>query len=180
MEPLAAIIITNTLNSASSITRDVSRIIRENIASREGAHNPSQTQDHHFPSHNQPTTNTSSSTQNPCTEAQTYLRINIVQQGKRILPRLDLPAGQCPDVETVKHTILRRYPNLNGSSSVDLNSQQARETLASWKVKAWLPQGIVLVQADKEWTIALLTAETTEWMDGDLKVLVEIEGNTQH
>ncbi|CAI7578364.1 unnamed protein product [Penicillium pancosmium] len=166
---------------ASSITRDVSRIIRENIASRESAHNPPQGQDHHFPSHTQPTTNTSSApTQNPCTQNPTYLRINIVQQGKRILPRLDLPASQCPDVETVKHTILRRYPNLSGSASIDNNSQQARETLASWKVKAWLPQGLVPVQADKEWTIALLTAETTEWMDGDLKVLVETEGNTQH
>lgn len=181
MEPLAPAIMTNTLNSASSITRDVSRIIRENIASRESAHNPPQGQDHHFPSHTQPTTNTSSApTQNPCTQNPTYLRINIVQQGKRILPRLDLPASQCPDVETVKHTILRRYPNLSGSASIDNNTQQARETLASWKVKAWLPQGLVPVQADKEWTIALLTAETTEWMDGDLKVLVETEGNTQH
>jgi hypothetical protein len=103
----------------------------------------------------------------------------MLQQGKRILPRLDLPAGQCPDVETFKHTILRRYPSLNGDNT-DHNSQQVRETHASWKVKAWLPQGLLHIQTDKEWTIALLTAETTEWMDGDLKVLVEIEGNAQH
>lgn len=173
---LKILFITNAPNSASSITRDVSRIIRENIASREGTHHPAQGQDHQFHPHTQPTTNTcTATTQNP-----TYLRINIIQHGKRILPRLDLPAGQCPDVDTVKQTIIRRYPSLNGSDNIEHTPQQAREAAASWKIKAWLPQGVITVQADKEWTIALLTADTTEWMDGDLKVLVEIDGNTQH
>lgn len=162
---------------ASSITRDVSRIIRENIASREGAHHPTQGQDNHF--HTQPQPNTTTSTNNVSPQTQTYIRINILQQGKRILPRLDILAGQCPDVETVKQAIIRRYPNLNGSNSLEHNPQQTRESPALWKVKAWLPQGLTPIQVDKDWNIALLTAYTTEWMDGDLKVLVEIDGNPQ-
>lgn len=164
-------------NSASSITRDVSRIIRENIASREGAHHPTQGQDTHFHAQSQQNTNTSTNNLSP--QTQTYIRVNILQQGKRTLPRLDILAGQCPDVETVKQAILRRYPNLNGSNSLEHHPQQARESPALWKVKAWLPQGLTPIQVDKDWNIALLTAYTTEWMDGDLKVLVEIDENTQ-
>lgn len=75
--------------------------------------------------------------------------------------------------------ILRRYPVLSemGDSNA---SQQARDPAAAWKLKAWLPDGLVPVQSEKDWTIALLSADTVDWMDGEMKVLVEIDGtNTQ-
>lgn len=56
-------------------------------------------------------------------------------------------------------------------------AQEARESaaLASWKLKVWLPDGLVPVANQKDWTIAVLSADTVDWMDGDLKVLIEVE-----
>jgi hypothetical protein len=57
-------------------------------------------------------------------------------------------------------------------------AQEARESaiIAEWKVRVWLPDGMLPVQSQKDWTIALLSADTVEWMDGDLKVLVDVDG----
>ena len=49
-----------------------------------------------------------------------------------------------------------------------------------WKVKVWLPDGLLPVQNQKDWAIAVLTADAVDWMDGELKVLVEVgEGDGQ-
>ena len=37
-----------------------------------------------------------------------------------------------------------------------------------------MPEGLVPVQNDGEWTIAQLSAGTVDWMDGDLRVVVEV------
>jgi very-short-patch-repair endonuclease len=60
-------------------------------------------------------------------------------------------------------------------------AQEARESavVAEWRVKVWLPDGMLVVQSQKDWTIALLSADTVDWMDGDLKVLVEVDGEQQ-
>lgn len=181
--------IANSPNSASSITRDVSRIIRENIVTRHGPHPPSQAQapdsaDHAFHPQQQ-FASTQSTTNEPPSNAnahnQTYLRINILQHGKRILPKFDLPAGQCPNIDTVKQYILRRCPGLQPLNNADLSTQQSRDSAtAAWKIKAWLPDGLLPVLNEKDWAIALLSADTVDWMDGEMKVLVEIaEANTQ-
>lgn len=104
----------------------------------------------------------------------------MVQNGKRVLPSFDVPAGQYPNIEALKQAILRRYPGqIPGLFTQEGNaaSQEARESAAaaSWKVKVWLPDGLVPVLNQKDWTIALLSAATVDWMDGDLKVLVEME-----
>ncbi|CAG8095046.1 unnamed protein product [Penicillium olsonii] len=157
---------------ASSITRDVSRVIRENIAARHGQPQP----ENHF--HHMPFT----PPENPQSQSQhqTSLRVNIIQGGKRILPRFDLPAGQYPNIETLKQAILRRYPGqIPGLFNQEGNAaaQEARESAvtASWKVKVWLPDGLIPVVNQKDWTIALLSADTVDWMDGDLKVLIETD-----
>ncbi|KAJ5664711.1 hypothetical protein N7462_011524 [Penicillium macrosclerotiorum] len=178
---------------ASSITRDVSRIIRENIATRQGAQPTSQGQagtEHQ--SHPQQLFvpiqgSTPQGATNPAPDAnshtQIYLRINILQHGKRVLPRLDLPAEQCPSIATIKESVLRRYngqiPGLPPMQESENLEQQVRDdtAAASWKVKALLPSGLVSIQSEKDWTFAILSADTVDWMDGDLKVLVEIEGN---
>ncbi|KAJ5157610.1 uncharacterized protein N7482_008710 [Penicillium canariense] len=182
---------------ASSITRDVSRIIRENIAARHGApptsHVPAGA-DHQFHPQqpfvpiqdSKPHLAANVATSNTNSHTQIYLRINVLQHGKRILPRLDVPAGHCPNVHTIKESVLRRYhgqipglPLLQGSDNIDQQIQDSTAA-ASWKVKALLPDGLVDVQSEKDWAFALLSADTVDWMDGDLKILVELEGgNTQ-
>ncbi|KAF7528713.1 hypothetical protein PCG10_010249 [Penicillium crustosum] len=171
---------------ASSITRDVSRIIRENIASRRGQ--PAQAPDPHF---HQPFTPLSESTPTansttPCpSQGQTSLRINILQNGKRILPRFDLPAGQFPNIDTVKQAILRRYsgqiPGLPAFQGTNAATHEARESaiVDGWKVKVWLPDGLLPVQNQKDWTIAVLSTDAVDWMDGELRVLVEVDGDGQ-
>ncbi|KAJ5114529.1 hypothetical protein NUU61_000288 [Penicillium alfredii] len=166
---------------ASSITRDVSRIIRENIAARHGGAPPPRTADHQFHHPQQPFTADNS-------QNQTSLRVNILQHGKRILSRLDLLAGQYPSIDSVKQAILRRFPGqipglpfVPDSENLDPAAQEARESVAAaeWRVKVWLPDGLITVQNQKDWTIALLSAETVDWMDGDLKVLVEVDGASE-
>ncbi|KAJ5085724.1 hypothetical protein N7532_010495 [Penicillium argentinense] len=147
---------------ASSITRDVSRIIRENLAAREDAFPPPQTSTQHY------------SPRSPL-----YLRINVLKQSNRILPRIDLPANECSDVNTLKQIVMRRFPELIGSDNFEPSSQQARDVAAQWKTRVLLPDGLVEIQNDKDWTVALLSADSTEWMDGDLKVLIDLHQN-QH
>ncbi|KAJ5591817.1 uncharacterized protein N7459_002186 [Penicillium hispanicum] len=171
---------------ASSITRDVSRVIRENIASRNGdpmPHPQMSSSDGHFHSHHplltpqDPNNQGINSPSNGDSQGQLYLHINVLQEGKRIVPRLDLPAGECPNVDLIKQYILRRYPGqipgvppLQSPDLVDLSAA------ASWRIKVWLPNGLMAVQGEKDWGVALLSAHTVDWMDGDLKVLVEVEG----
>jgi hypothetical protein len=38
-----------------------------------------------------------------------------------------------------------------------------------------LPDGLWAVQSEKDWAIALLSADTVDWMDGEMKVLVEVD-----
>lgn len=200
---------------ASSITRDVSRIIRDSLASRrDNSHPPHQTSPQSAgsdPSHSRffpppPTAAATTTTTTTAPHHQTQpqpqpqtpitLRINIVHNGKRILPRLDVPADQCPDLETAKQLISRRFagqlpppapgPETSSSSVPEFdsstgtwNSSSASSTAGAgagsgWRFKVWLPEGLVPVQNDGEWTIAQLSAGTVDWMDGDLRVVVEV------
>lgn len=107
------------------------------------------------------------------------LRLNVLQNGKRILPRVDLPAGQCPDLETMKQLLSRRFPGQipgpHPEPGLDPSAGPWRSP-AGLKFRVWLPDGLTPVQNDGEWTIALLSAGTVDWMDGDLRVLVDLEG----
>ncbi|EPS31363.1 hypothetical protein PDE_06318 [Penicillium oxalicum 114-2] len=181
----------------SGITRDVARVIRETLASRTGAHPASQLPagpDQPFPTQpsfvssneakNEGTPNLSSS--HHTSHTQILLHINVLHRGKRILPRIDLPAGQCPNVDTIKESVIRRYhnqiPGLPALSGVDGFDQQVRDMAGAvtWSVKALLSDGLVTVQSEKDWAFALLSADTVDWMDGDLKILINVDGdNTQ-
>ena len=117
---------------------------------------------------------------------QAVVRIHVLQQGKRILPRLDLPTAECPSADGIKQAIIRRHAAqipgfsfLQDTDIVDPVTQQARDAAAAtWKVRAWLPEGLLTVHSEKDWAIALLTADTVDWMDGELKVLVDIDTST--
>ncbi|KAJ9410082.1 hypothetical protein DTO045G8_2075 [Paecilomyces variotii] len=198
---------------ASSITRDVSRIIRDSLASRREGQSPipqaprqsSSAQDSVSAAQTQffqqlqqqsnfpplPTTNTGSASNTNNTtssSSQQYpitLRINILQNNKRILPRFDIPAHQCPDLETAKQLIGRRFagqlPETSSQPVQDFDgnwSSNSNSFASGWKFKVWLPEGLVPVQNDGEWTIAQLSAGTVDWMDGDLRVVVDIGGGS--
>ncbi|KAL5044899.1 hypothetical protein BDW71DRAFT_185000 [Aspergillus fruticulosus] len=165
---------------ASSITRDVSRVIRDNLAARQGAQNHTplpQTQPIPPPlpfSHPSDLPNPNS---NPSpTQPPLHLRINILQNGKRILPSYDLPATQCPDVTSVRQLLARKFAGELPGIPSDLHSDpNAWNASMGWKFRVWLPEGLVLVENDGDWTLALLAAEKVDWLDGELKVLVEIQ-----
>ncbi|GAD94176.1 conserved hypothetical protein [Paecilomyces variotii No. 5] len=194
----------NTPPSASSIARDVSRIIRDSLAHKHEGQSPipqasrqcssahdsvSAAQNQFFQQLQQqsnlpplPATSGGISNNDNNTSSQQYhitLRINIVQNNKRILPRFDVPAEQCPDLETAKQLIGRRFagqlPETQVQQDFDDNWSSNSST-SGWKFKVWLPEGLVPVQNDGEWTIAQLSAGTVDWMDGDLRVVVDIGG----
>ncbi|KAJ5626107.1 hypothetical protein N7510_002416 [Penicillium lagena] len=159
---------------ASSITRDVSRIIRETIAGRQSG--APVTSDQQYIPAQQPF----HAPANENGPNQVSLRVNVLQRGKRILPRLDLPALQCNNADVVKQLVLRRYPGqFPGASFTEGSDAAAQDATADWKMRVWLPNGLTLVQSDRDWTIALLSADTVDWMDGELKLLIEIDGEFQ-
>jgi hypothetical protein len=41
-------------------------------------------------------------------------------------------------------------------------------------VKVWLTDGLVTVAEDGEWMVALLSAGVVDWMDGEVRVLIEV------
>ncbi|OJJ46056.1 hypothetical protein ASPZODRAFT_152288 [Penicilliopsis zonata CBS 506.65] len=172
---------------ATSITRDVSRVIRDTLAKR-SSHSPapgtstSQLSQPmmHMPAFAAPAVPSSNAFTGtvanaaapaapaaPDSQSQILLRVNILQQGKRILQRLDLPAEHCPDLNSLRQAVTRfcmgRLPRDANPSAWN----------PAWKFKVWLPEGIAPIQTDGEWSIALLSAGSVDWMDGDLKVLVE-------
>lgn len=80
----------------------------------------------------------------------------------------------------MRQLVARKFAGELPGIPSDLNSDpNAWNTSISWKFKVWLPEGLVLVENDGDWTLALLAAEKVDWLDGELKVLVEIEDETQ-
>lgn len=163
---------------ASSITRDVSRVIRDNIAAKQGV------QDHTPLPQTQPmppltfSSSTDTPSTNPPTTSPLHLRINILQNGKRIHPSFGLPASQCPDIANAKQLLSRKFagelPGIPSDPDADPNAWNAS---VGWKFRVWLPEGLSTVENDGDWTLALLAAEKVDWMDGELKVLVDIENS---
>lgn len=115
---------------------------------------------------------------NPPTTSPLHLRINILQNGKRIHPSFGLPASQCPDIANAKQLLSRKFagelPGIPSDPDADPNAWNAS---VGWKFRVWLPEGLSTVENDGDWTLALLAAEKVDWMDGELKVLVDIENS---
>ncbi|KAL4902577.1 hypothetical protein BDW74DRAFT_60791 [Aspergillus multicolor] len=167
---------------ASSITRDVSRVIRDSLAARQGVHdNESLSQPQSMPPplpFSQPSEIHNANPSHP--QCPLYLRINILQNGKRILPPQDFSATQCPDIASVRQLLARKFPGELPGIPSDLDSDpNAWNASMGWRVRVLLPNGLNLVDNDSDWTLALLSAEKVDWLDGELKVLVDIENENQ-
>lgn len=85
---------------------------------------------------------------------------------------MDVSAEQCPDLNTLKHTIVHRFSDRLSSVVPDHRPESA------WKVKVFVPDGLSSVSSDGEWTIALLSAATVDWMDNEMKVVVDLDGGS--
>jgi hypothetical protein len=92
-------------------------------------------------------------------------------EGKRIFPRLDVTAEQCPDLASVCNLIAHRW---TGQFPAPICDSNGIVDTTDWKIQAWLPEGLVTQDNDGLWTIAQLTAGTVDWMENDLRVLIDI------
>lgn len=209
---------------ASSITRDVLRIVHENLAAaRNGGHLIVSPHAHPPPSsavsnmeqppvdssssqgpqpppssfvndtpapggRSQPSANETNENENnpaypninapPSSSNSPYsllnLLINILYNNKRISSSLTVPADICPDLETLRGIVSRR---LTGQLSISSDAvDSASQSQSAWKVKVLLPDGLVSVTNDGEWTVALLSGGNVDWFDGDLRVVVDVGG----
>lgn len=82
-----------------------------------------------------------------------------------MFPRLDLPADQCPDFSTLLGKVCQYYQN-----------HYQQQVLPPLRVRAWLENGLMPIQNDGEWMVALLAVNAAEWMDGELRIVVDDAG----
>lgn len=94
------------------------------------------------------------------------LLINIVHEDKCVLPSFDILSSKCPDLEGLRAQIQNHY------SLATLQEKQV-VALSEARLKVWLPDGLVRVEDDGQWMVALLSAEKVEWMGGQIRVLLE-------
>ncbi|KAI4125517.1 MAG: hypothetical protein LQ347_005358 [Umbilicaria vellea] len=87
------------------------------------------------------------------------LHINLLKDHQRVLPRVDIPAEQCSDMQMLYGKLLEQ----GHAAGPD-----------PWRISVLLPGGLTPIQNDGEWMVALMSARAVDWLDGELKVVVEI------
>lgn len=95
------------------------------------------------------------------------LLIYVVRQEKCLVPVLEMPSSQCPNMETLRTQSEKHY------GLVTLQEKGVTR-LSEAKLKVWLADGLVRVEDDGQWMVALLSAQSVEWMGGQLRVLLEV------
>ncbi|PGH16351.1 hypothetical protein AJ80_05200 [Polytolypa hystricis UAMH7299] len=186
---------------ATGITRDVSHLIRDNLITRHDLleeHPYHQQHPQYLQQLHQGQAHLASAQSSPLSEpspsisphlsAQTVpvptvatqqitLHINFVSTStnKRVAPRLDIPADQCADLQSLLHRIREYF--VAQQQQQQHESQQGMALLEPLlPIKVWLEDGLASVQTDAEWMVALLAVSTVDWMDGELRVVVGVEG----
>ncbi|KAI9735669.1 MAG: hypothetical protein M1834_001685 [Cirrosporium novae-zelandiae] len=92
------------------------------------------------------------------------LIINILVGNRRVCPRVDIPSTMCPDLASLKKKVNEIFP----PERPDNNNESEGSPERDMKVKVWMPDGRVEVESDSDWTLSLLNATVTEWMDGEI------------
>ncbi|OAL37462.1 hypothetical protein AYO20_03311 [Fonsecaea nubica] len=99
------------------------------------------------------------------------LHVNVVSNTggalRRVIPRFSLTPEAAPSLSALLAEVEKRYtlPARTGGAP----GVQGRPI-----VKVWLTDGLVTVEEDGEWMVALLSAGVVDWMDGEVRVLIEI------
>ena len=98
---------------------------------------------------------------------------------KRLADPFSLPAASVPNLQALRskvHEHLGEIQQPLPPTAESGASQRGKGNRMDFNlsVKVWLPDGLVRVKDDGEWMVALLSAELVEWMDKQVKILVEV------
>ena len=98
---------------------------------------------------------------------------------KRLADPFSLPAVSVPNLQALRSEVEKHFgKTLQPLSPTDASGAsrlgKVRGVERELSIKVWLPDGLVRVRDDGEWMVALLSAELVEWMDKQVKILVEI------
>lgn len=88
------------------------------------------------------------------------LHVNVLEDGKRVMPHFLIYASNCPNLLVLKCKVIEA---LDSYSPVNI------------RVSTWLPGGMMACNDDVAWETALNHARTVEWMDNELKVIVDLD-----
>lgn len=99
-------------------------------------------------------------------ESMAKFHINILSSNQRIRPKITLNRSTCPAFPS----LVQHIHNLLGDQTIQMMS-----------IRALGAEGLVDVTNELEWETIVKGVEQLEWMDGDVKVVVEVEagGSTQ-
>lgn len=100
------------------------------------------------------------------------LLVNVVRRGtsmmKRLIPRFNLQSNDCSTISILQQEVKKRLDEVDmGEEGPDKDELDVEHC----EVRVWLPDGLVAVNSDGDWIMALLSAETAEWMDEQMRVL---------
>ena len=87
------------------------------------------------------------------------LRFHFLRNGKRILPRFELFAEQ--------------YRNLSLALQ-KISEQHGSAVPEDFKVMILVPEGLKEIKEDREWKAAIDLCNSLDWMDREVKILVEV------
>lgn len=94
------------------------------------------------------------------------LQFNILRDGHRVnKQRFDALAEECPDLQQIYAQLLQ------------VQDGGIIASLEGVRVSVLLPQGLVAVNSDSDWLQALSAVRRTAWMDGEVKILIELPPN---
>jgi len=119
-----------------------------------------------------PTQSSSEAPQPPNTtfKQSIVLYVNVVSNTggalRREVPRFTLTPESAPSLVALIAEVDKRYKRTANPTT----STEQKQPI----VKVWLTDGLVTVAEDGEWMVALLSAGVVDWMDGEIRVLVEV------
>ncbi|EXJ88365.1 hypothetical protein A1O1_05295 [Capronia coronata CBS 617.96] len=98
------------------------------------------------------------------------LYVNVVSNTggalRRVIPRFTLTPESAPSLSSLVAEVERKHKVPRKETVPERGNSPI--------VKVWLPDGLVTVTEDGEWMVALLSAGVVDWMDGEVRVLVEV------
>lgn len=98
----------------------------------------------------------------PSDASPVLLKVNVVRTEdgvqRRVVPELDISSADAPTVEQFYTELKKRYEELPQAP----------------KVKTWQADGMSIIHDNVEWLSSQLAVGMHEWMDGQLKILVEV------
>ncbi|KAK5056106.1 hypothetical protein LTR84_012659 [Exophiala bonariae] len=119
----------------------------------------------------QPTQSPSATQQlNTAFKQSIILYVNVVSNTggalRREIPRFTLTPDSAPSLAALIAEVEQRYKRPPPQDT----SMEPKAPI----IKVWLTDGLVTVAEDGEWMVALLSAGVVDWMDGEIRVLIEV------